>query len=401
MIELPRSLRDSRRFLRNLLIACWLGSSALATVLLAGIDLVERHREVLYDAEHVRDVVIAALAAPVSVSARQDMLKAFHSIPSEDQIHGINLSLVIDATGKVIHSSRQAWLGLSITDPLLSRAETNDPDFQALVRCFQRSEPDCVTYASSDFKLRMGSFSVILPIQAPARGLGLSGEQILVVANYDPGVVLVDFSQDVFVLALASLVFIGLIILVIAYVLYTRLLPQIAETSHTDELTRLVNRSLFMERAKVLLADAEERHAEMVFAILDIDHFKRINDTYGHGCGDAALAHVAEIFCTVTRPDDLLCRFGGEEFALLLEGSRQSAGRALERMRLQLEMSRLSFGGHQLKLTASFGAAATAECGYNLDYLYNTADKALYVAKQSGRNRLEWSDGRILSRLAR
>jgi len=110
---------------------------------------------------------------------------------------------------------------------------------------------------------------------------------------------------------------------------------------------------------------------------------------------------VAEIFCTVTRPVDLLCRFGGEEFALLLEGSRQSAGRALERMRLQLEMSRLSFGGHQLKLTASFGAAATAECGYNLDYLYNTADKALYVAKQSGRNRLEWSDGRILSRLAR
>ena len=70
-------------------------------------------------------------------------------------------------------------------------------------------------------------------------------------------------------------------------------------------------------------------------------------------------------------------------------------------MRLQLEMSRLTFAGHQLKLTASFGAAATADCGYNIDYLYTTADKALYIAKQTGRNRLEWSDGRVLSRLAR
>jgi diguanylate cyclase (GGDEF)-like protein len=74
---------------------------------------------------------------------------------------------------------------------------------------------------------------------------------------------------------------------------------------------------------------------------------------------------------------------------------------ALERLRLQLEMSRFQVGGHALKLTASIGAVATTDCGYNIDYLYTTADKALYVAKQSGRNRLEWSDGRLLSRLLR
>jgi len=401
MIELPRSLQDSRRFLRNLLIGCWLGSSVIASVVLAGIDLVERHREVVYDAEHVRDVVIAALAAPVQPSARQTMLRAFNEIPREDQIHGMNVSLVVNENGTVVYSSRQAWLGLSITDPQLNRTETNDPDFQSLVACFKRSDPDCMASSSSDFQIRLGSFSVIRPVQMPSPGLGLGREQLLVIANYDPGVVLVDFSQDVIAVLLASLLFMGVVTLFIGYLLYSRLLPQIARVSHTDELTQLVNRSLFMDQAKLMLAEAEERRGEMVFAILDIDHFKRINDTYGHQCGDAALAHVAEIFRMVTRPDDLVCRFGGEEFALLLEGSRASAGRALERMRLQLEMSRLSFGGHQLKLTASFGAAATAECGYNIDYLYNTADKALYVAKQSGRNRLEWSDGRILSRLAR
>jgi diguanylate cyclase (GGDEF)-like protein len=401
MIELPRSLGQSRRLLRHLLIAFWLGSSALASGLLVGIDLVERHREVIDDAEHVRDVVIASVAVPMPTKARQDMLRAFNSIPQEDEIHGMNLALVVGQAGKIVYSSRQAWLGLSVTDPLLSRSETNDPDFQGLVRCFQQSEPDCLSYTSSDFQLRLGSFTVIRPVQRPSPGLGLGREQLLVVANYDPGVVMADFSQDLIIVLISSLLFMGLLTLLLGYLLFSRLLPQIAETSHTDELTQLVNRSLFMERAKVLLADAEERHAEMVFAILDIDHFKRINDTYGHSCGDAALAHVAEIFRTVTRPDDLICRFGGEEFALLLDGSRQTAGRALDRMRLQLEMSRLGYGGHNLKITASFGAAATAECGYNIDYLYNTADKALYVAKQTGRNRLEWSDGRILSRLAR
>jgi diguanylate cyclase (GGDEF)-like protein len=64
-------------------------------------------------------------------------------------------------------------------------------------------------------------------------------------------------------------------------------------------------------------------------------------------------------------------------------------------------MSCFHYAGSQLKLTASIGAAATTECGYNIDYLYTTADKALYGAKQSGRNRLEWSDGRIISRLLR
>lgn len=401
MPDLSEPLLQSNRFLRNLLVGFWLGSAALCTVLLGTIDLVERHREVLSDAEHVRDVVAASLMTPMETAKRQMLLQSYINTPREDELEGMNLLLVLNDSGRVIYSSRPSWLGLSVTDPLLNLSETSDPDFQELAACFGRADPDCMTYSTSALRLRLGSFTVVRPLERPSRDIGISREKLLLVANYDPGVVLIDYSHDLVILLLSSLATMGGLTLVLAYLLYSWLLPQLTETSHTDGLTQLINRNLFMDQAKELLAEAEERQAEMVFAILDIDHFKLINDTYGHACGDAALAHVSAIFRTVTRPDDLLCRFGGEEFALLLNGSRQAAGRALERIRLQLEMSRLTFAGHQLKLTASFGAAATADCGYNIDYLYTTADKALYIAKQTGRNRLEWSDGRILSRLAR
>ena len=166
-----------------------------------------------------------------------------------------------------------------------------------------------------------------------------------------------------------------------------------------DGLTRLMNRTTFMELALDQLAEAEDRNGAMVFVILDIDHFKRINDTYGHDFGDAALVTVGAMLATVLRPDDLVCRFGGEEFALLLSADKASSSKILERLRLQLEMSRFGHEGHQVSITASIGAASTGDCGYNLDYLYAAADKALYAAKNGGRNRVGWKDAQLISRL--
>jgi diguanylate cyclase (GGDEF)-like protein len=401
MNDLPLPIRQSTLFLRSLLLAYWFGSSLLLTGIFGVVDLFERHREVIYDAEHARDVVAATMAAPITPAARQAAILSYARSPREEEIDGMNVLLVLDSFGRVVYTSRSSWLGLLVTDSQLSRTETSDPDFEAVVDCFRHHQSDCTTIRSSDVQLRTGSFTVVRPLRVFQRDIGLPRRDYLVVVNYDPGVVLADYSQDLVLMLALSMLISGSLSALLWFYLVRKLIPNLAEASFTDGLTSLSNRAMFMEQAKVLLADAEQQGCDSVFAILDIDHFKRINDTYGHVCGDAALAHVAEIFRTVTRPDDLLCRLGGEEFAILLSGTRDSAGRALERLRLQLEMSRLSFNGHQLKISASIGAASTAECGYNLDYLYNMSDKALYAAKNAGRNRLEWSDGRVVTRLSR
>jgi diguanylate cyclase (GGDEF)-like protein len=217
--------------------------------------------------------------------------------------------------------------------------------------------------------------------------------------NFDSGVLIGDVLQDLLVLLSISVLISTLLALALWFMLSGSLLPQLLEASQTDALTQLMNRTSFMELAMDLLAEAEERNGDLVFAILDIDHFKRINDTYGHGCGDAALASVGSLLLTVTRPEDLVCRFGGEEFAMLLAAPRDAGAKALERLRLQLEMNRLLFNGHRIPLTVSIGGAATSQCGYNIDFLYNAADKALYAAKRAGRNRLEWNAGDLVSRL--
>jgi diguanylate cyclase (GGDEF)-like protein len=160
-----------------------------------------------------------------------------------------------------------------------------------------------------------------------------------------------------------------------------------------------MNRSAFMDAAMDLLADGEEHGSSHVFAIMDVDQFKQINDTYGHDCGDVALVSVADVLATVMRRDDLVCRFGGEEFALLLATDEQAGRKVLERLRVQLEMSRVAYNGREIPVTVSIGAAATSECGYNLDYLYTCADRCLYAAKQGGRNCVEWASAESSGRL--
>lgn len=401
MTFLTNSLLKSAGRLRSLVFLYWFFSSLLLAAFLGLIDLVERHREVLNDAEHSRDFVASTFAAPINMASRQALILAYARSPRVDENDGLNMLLVVDDLGKILYSSLPAARGLSIADPQLQRTETNDPDFKAVVRCFQQEKKDCVEMSSSSSLLRAGSFTVVRPIQLPSRDIGLPPERLLVLLNYDPGVVFVDYMQDLTFILLLSLFSSGLLSLALWTALSRRLLPQLSEDVNIDGLTQLYNRTLFMEKAKDLLAEAEIRRTDYVFAVIDIDHFKRINDTYGHASGDEALAHVSDVFRAVTRPEDLVCRFGGEEFALLLGASRENGGRALERLRLQLEMTRLRVGGQKLKITASIGAAATGQCGYNIDYLYNVADKALYAAKQAGRNRLEWSDGRVESRLIR
>ena len=390
----------STELLRSLVVRFGVLASLLLSLALLVLSLLERQRAVIADADHSRGLVAAALAVDLNDQQRQALISTHARSTQEDHTDGLNFLLLVNQAGQIVYSSRPSWRQLQITDPLIDQSETDDPVFTDVVRCFRRRDDDCINFNSSNLKLHLNRFTIVRAVQKPAEDLGRSRERYLAIINYDFGLLHAGLLQNLLANLLISLAVASALALLLWLLLARTFLPRFAELAQTDALTQLMNRGLFMELAKDVLAEAEERNADLVFVILDIDHFKRINDTYGHGCGDDALRHVAEIFRAVSRREDLICRLGGEEFAMLLTSSRESATRALERLRLQLGMNALEHGVHRLTIQASMGAVATRDCGYNLDYLYSSADQALYSAKRAGRNRVAWSEGRVLSRLA-
>jgi diguanylate cyclase (GGDEF)-like protein len=395
-----RSLhRRLSSLLLRLLFGYWLGATLLVTLLFTLIDVLERHREVVRAGEQASEFVASSMAVVMPPALRQSLVEAYGKTSGSRGADGLNLLLVLDGEGRVAYSSRPAWRTLPIGDPVFSFPETSDPEFRAVVDCFRLNRDDCSLLRSSNIRLATDSLTVVRSVEMASQDLGLPRQRFLVVVNFDAGLIWVHLLADVLVWLLVSMLFASLLAGFCWLTIAMRLLPRMTEQAQTDGLTGLSNRTQFMEQAITLLAAAEENHGSYVFAILDIDHFKRINDTYGHGCGDAALVAVAGVLKAVTRPEDLVCRFGGEEFALLIPAPKEAGRRAMERLRIQLETSSVLYGGHRLSITASIGALATADSGYNIDYLYTVADRALYQAKQEGRNRVVWFGGESISLL--
>jgi diguanylate cyclase (GGDEF)-like protein len=162
-----------------------------------------------------------------------------------------------------------------------------------------------------------------------------------------------------------------------------------------DGLTRLYNRRAFAERLAQARAGEERRGGVFSLLLLDLDHFKKLNDTYGHPAGDAALRNTARILERHCRAGDVPARYGGEEFALILQGAdEQGALRLAERVRSTLEKDEIVFEGARIKVTASIGVAQWPRDGQETEALVAAADRALYAAKQGGRNRVV-SAGRL------
>jgi diguanylate cyclase (GGDEF)-like protein len=149
------------------------------------------------------------------------------------------------------------------------------------------------------------------------------------------------------------------------------------------------NRRHFMERAKIEVAEAQRNGGALTVAMLDIDHFKDINDRYGHVAGDFVLQEIARVAKDGLRSRDFLARIGGEEFALLLPGAGPAEALAIaERMRAAIERMPLRFEGCTLGVTASFGVANAHADDGSIDDAFGRADAALYRSKQAGRNRV-------------
>ena len=168
---------------------------------------------------------------------------------------------------------------------------------------------------------------------------------------------------------------------------------KLARMARLDELTELPNRRAFMER---LQSEADRLHrygTAFSLGIADIDHFKEVNDTWGHEAGDAALVHVARLWSARLRTSDFLARYGGEEFIFLLaETQPEEAKLLLERLRQGLEDHPLVWRQQTIPITASFGVATADESASVLEgweAWFRKADLALYRAKEGGRNRVE------------
>ena len=174
-----------------------------------------------------------------------------------------------------------------------------------------------------------------------------------------------------------------------------RALKQLYEASVRDPLTGAFNRHYFSSQRTSELAYAARHGQPLSVILLDIDFFKKVNDTYGHLGGDAALVHVSRVFGKGLRTEDLLARYGGEEFVILLRGiPLDHAAAVADRLRQSIASQPVVHGETSFTITSSFGCASLACCGGDntTDALIETADRRLYRAKESGRNCVVASD---------
>ncbi|OYQ42096.1 hypothetical protein CHU94_03610 [Rhodoferax sp. TH121] len=165
---------------------------------------------------------------------------------------------------------------------------------------------------------------------------------------------------------------------------------ELERLTRQDGLTGLFNRNTFTELSRSELARSQRQGSSTTIVLLDLDYFKRINDTWGHPAGDAVLRHAATLTSGTVRSTDLVGRLGGEEFIVLLPHTTIDAGRRIaEKIRQRLETSVIQWEGNRIPVTASFGVSSTTAAEkLDFDHLYTEADKALYLAKHQGRNRV-------------
>ena len=172
-----------------------------------------------------------------------------------------------------------------------------------------------------------------------------------------------------------------------------RLHAELERRARIDPLTGILNRRAFRELLEREVARARRHGRELSLAMIDVDHFKSINDALGHGTGDRFLVAITEAVSAALRSEDLFGRYGGEEFVVAFaETDLAGAIQAAERLRVAIAGIRLEHEGRMYGITASLGVASfgdlRGESGETIDSVINTADQALYNAKAAGRNRV-------------
>lgn len=172
---------------------------------------------------------------------------------------------------------------------------------------------------------------------------------------------------------------------------HIELLNQLEKLASTDSLTGINNRRNFIELCKRELSKAKRYSRPSSLIFMDIDHFKNVNDRFGHDAGDAALKNIVNLCLGSIRGSDIMGRLGGEEFALFLPDTDIHEAIILaEKLRCKIEANQIEYSSYNIAMTSSFGVFGTRHVNqFDIDLFLKKADLALYIAKENGRNRVE------------
>jgi len=260
-----------------------------------------------------------------------------------------DLAIVIDNYNSIIDYNKSAEEIFDIAENIVGQDVTSL--FQRFIAI---SEFEAILSGKSSAELKIKDYTFIIRIIPLKKGLKQIGKILL----------LSDISE------------------------YKILMEQLKELSITDELTSIANRRYFFETASRELARARRVNRPFSIIIFDLDHFKNINDTYGHLIGDDILKEIAQKVISQLRTLDIYARYGGEEFIICLpETMPNDAVIVAERIRNIVEECKFKENDHLITVTISLGIASLTDTEEELEMIIKHADEALYHAKQSGRNR--------------
>lgn len=220
---------------------------------------------------------------------------------------------------------------------------------------------------------------------------GIWIEMLLLIGTTSPGLSTSSIDHGLSIRLFVSLLALALITVAATMAARDELMRRLQDIASRDQLTGLLNRHAFRERCNAVLNELRSNQKPACLLIINIDHFKSINDKYGYSAGDRALGSFSRIVSGCLRGSDVFGRLGGEEFAVLLpECSGSDAQMVAERIRNRIADTALDLGeGLETVMTASIGIATATAAGNDIESLLLAADSALYRAKKSGRNRVE------------
>jgi diguanylate cyclase (GGDEF)-like protein len=370
-------------------------ASALMAVVAGLLVLSQSARQLRHNAEDLQGQLSVGLTSYEPLHNLQRLLQ------QASTGREVETALVVDQRGHVLAASDNALVGLPLVQVLklpgqahLRQLFADCPSFSSLLSCLTREEvvfQGPVPWIGGEVLMTIRQYPLAL------EGLGRFGDRATLITIIDVRPQRLEallFVLQVFVAGLLPLLAgcLGLMVL-----LRRELIPHLLHLAQIDALSGIYNRRAFHEAAGELLARAEPSGLPFTLALIDVDHFKQINDTHGHDAGDEVIRGVSELLRAAVRSADLVGRLGGDEFAILVQLPGATATQMLDRARARIQATGIPMRpaaqleadgqpGPAVQVSLSIGvASSTGPSGYGLSELISAADAALYVAKDRGR----------------